>query len=529
MQGELEGNPVYFNRTMKNLQALALCVAALFGTGLAGATIDFDAAGDDFLMPEDPYEVGTLTFSREALGLGGRPDEQGFYIITSQDFDTIASLGKVAAYVAADSPVWVRYDASRNLKLRGSAPTLRLSQGGGDIDINPETGLGQPGFFLYKIPASNAITANTQLQLDLSNNLSLSDGRNGRLMVRIYRGSYINAIREQSKFELLRRQVTAAGTASSVGVEFQPGYAAIADVATGFAKFLPNPRLANDGDTAPLGVFGVSISHNALSHLDSAGQSISALDSNLLIGRSSTVSFSSAVGFAFADFSLAEGNDCTGTKTSLHYRGSQAYASLAVGVRTLCVTAREASDGVSASSIPEATYSAAVKFSDARGYHLLPGPVVQANFGRIRRNGTTVQLPFLSTYENYNDRIIIVNRANFPANYDLKFHTEEGIRAVPGAMASGTLAEKTTTVLRSRDVVTLNGGARTAATLSIALSQAQVDVVTQRVNLTDGSIDAILHPADGWTFSDTRPEPSEGEPGEGVPGEGEPDEGDEDY
>lgn len=492
MQGELEENSVYFNRTMKNLPAIALCVMAFLGAGLAGARINFDAAGDPlFLTP-----IGTLTFSKEALGLGGRPDEQGFYIITSPGFDTVASLGKIAAYVAANSPVWVRYDASGNLKLRGSAPALRLSQGGDNLDINPEKTWLEPDFFLYKIPANDRIAANMQLQLNLSNNLSLSNGNNGLLMVRIYRGNYLNAIRERSNFELLRRQVKAAGTASSIGVEFTSGATAIADAATEFSKFL------NDMDTVPLGAFEVNVFPDARLHLDTTGQFITAHDLNLLIGRSSTVSFSSAAGFAFADFTLAEENDCSGAKTSLHYRGSQAtkagpaYASLAIGERTLCVTAREASDSISASRIPEATYLATVEFSDAREYHLLPGSAVHANFGRIKRNGTTVQL-LLNTHENYNDRIIIVNRANIPANYDLTFHAAEGVRAIPGAMASGTLAEKTTTLLRARDVVTLNGGTLTAATLSIVLSPDKVDVMTQRVNLIDSSIDAIHYPSDG--------------------------------
>lgn len=491
MQGELEESPVYFNQTMKNLPATALCVTALLGTSLAGATINFDAE-DDLLSPN---AIGTLTFSKEALGLGGRPDEQGFHIVTSPGFDTIASLGEVAAHEAANSPVWVRYDASGNLKFRGSAPALTLSQGGDLFDINPETGLGSD-FFLYKIPANNRIAANLQLQLNLSNNLSLSNGNNGLLMVRIYRGNYLNAIRERRNFELLRRQVTAARTASSIAVKFSPG-AAIADAATGFAKFL------NDKDTVSLGSYEVNIFPDARFHLDTTGQSITAHDLNLLIGRSSTVSFSGVAGFAFADFTLAEGKDCPGAKTSLHYRGSQAtkagpaYASLAIGERTLCVTARAASDSVSVSRIPEATYSATVKFSDAREYHLLPGSTVYTNFGRIMRNGTTVQLPLLSTYENYNDRIIIVNRANHPANYDLTFHTARDVRAIPRAMASGTLAAKTTTYLRARDVVKLNGGTLTAATLSLVLTPDKVDVMTQRVNLIDGSIDAIHYPTDG--------------------------------
>ena len=481
---------MFCNRAIKVFLVTALYAAASLGASLVSARIDFDATGN---------AVGTATFSREALGLGGRPDEQGFYTIRSSavsTLDTKVSLGKLATHVVSNRPIYMRYDASGNLKLRGTAPALTVSVGGMNVgSINPESGLGSD-FFLYRLP-SDDVPSDLLLFLDFSNSLKLSDGRNGRLMVRIYEGSVFNAIQERERFELKRRQVTAVRTADSIGVEFEPGNIATADDATSFARFL------NGQDTVALGSFAVGLVRNADQLLDSAGRPITSMpDPNVLIGRSSTVSFSGAAGFAFADFTLAERRDCAGAKTSLHYRGSQAtkagpaYAALAIGEKTLCVTAREAREDVQASSIPEATYSARVAFSDARAWHLLPGPAFQANFGRIKRNRTNVtnvQLPLLTTHENYNDRIIIVNRSNLLANYDLTFHPEKGARAIRRAKASGTLDGKTTTVFRARDAVTLDGGFRTAASLSIGLSRDQVEVMTQRVNLSDGSTDSMHH------------------------------------
>ena len=43
------------------------------------------------------------------------------------------------------------------------------------------------------------------------------------------------------------------------------------------------------------------------------------------------------------------------------------------------------------------------------------------SLGRIERDGTTVQLPYLTTYGPYNQRIVIVNRGG-EASYDLSLH-----------------------------------------------------------------------------------------------------------
>ena len=78
--------------------------------------------------------------------------------------------------------------------------------------------------------------------------------------------------------------------------------------------------------------------------------------------------------------------------------------------------------------------------------------------GRIKRDGTTVHIPYLTTYEGYNHRITLSNRSGTAADYSFSFRPEGTVTAVPGMYARGTLAARETKVLRAVDVVTLEGG-----------------------------------------------------------------------
>ena len=57
--------------------------------------------------------------------------------------------------------------------------------------------------------------------------------------------------------------------------------------------------------------------------------------------------------------------------------------------------------------------------------------------------------------------------------------------------ATGTLDGESTMVLKARDVVTLEGGTRTAATFVAASQSSEIDVATVMVNLTNGSTDTV--------------------------------------
>ena len=84
--------------------------------------------------------------------------------------------------------------------------------------------------------------------------------------------------------------------------------------------------------------------------------------------------------------------------------------------------------------------------------------------GSITRDGTTVHIPYLTTWADYNQRIVVSNRGANEADYWITFRPEEGVMATPGMYAMGTLDGNSTIVLRAMDVVTLEGRTRTAAT-----------------------------------------------------------------
>ena len=112
--------------------------------------------------------------------------------------------------------------------------------------------------------------------------------------------------------------------------------------------------------------------------------------------------------------------------------------------------------------------------------------------GRIERDGTTVHIPYLTTWADYNQRIVISNRGANEADYWITFRPEEGVTATPNDMyAMGTLDGNSTMVLRAMDVVTLEGRTRTAATFVAEAQSSQIDVATVIVNMMTGSTDTV--------------------------------------
>ena len=114
--------------------------------------------------------------------------------------------------------------------------------------------------------------------------------------------------------------------------------------------------------------------------------------------------------------------------------------------------------------------------------------------GRILRDGVTVRLPFLTTYNKYNQRLVIVNRGG-EADYSISFTPEVGVMADPGSDAEGTLPAMATKVINLDDgnLVTLSGRTRTAGTLIIESQDSMIDVATTLVNKETGTTDTVVH------------------------------------
>ena len=138
-------------------------------------------------------------------------------------------------------------------------------------------------------------------------------------------------------------------------------------------------------------------------------------------------------------------------------------------------------------------YMAMTTYSDDGMHPPMDGSI---ELGRIIRDGTMVELPYLTTDDRYNQRIIIVNRSNEMVHYYMDFTSEDGIEAERGTDGIGNLAADSTTVLhlRRHDVVRITGGPpnRAAGTLTLEAEEEDISVATNQTNAMDGGTDTVI-------------------------------------
>lgn len=112
--------------------------------------------------------------------------------------------------------------------------------------------------------------------------------------------------------------------------------------------------------------------------------------------------------------------------------------------------------------------------------------------GTIKHDGTVVQIPFVTSYDGYTQRIVIVNRNKVDVAYSLAFHVEgDGMIDGDNPHEGMAMADQAT-VLKVADLVTLTDPTRAAATLTVAAKDGTVDVATTMVNKMDQSTDTVV-------------------------------------
>ena len=130
--------------------------------------------------------------------------------------------------------------------------------------------------------------------------------------------------------------------------------------------------------------------------------------------------------------------------------------------------------------------------------------------GTIVRDGTIVRIAYLTTASSfgaarewqgggmggYNQRLVMVNHGGTDARYELgQFASEEGVTAMATDMATGTLEANSTLVLPVRDLITIEGGARTSGKVTLVAQENNVSVATVQVTLPEGQTDTVnYHP-----------------------------------
>ena len=106
----------------------------------------------------------------------------------------------------------------------------------------------------------------------------------------------------------------------------------------------------------------------------------------------------------------------------------------------LCI---EVPTGEMAMAIPETEpYTVTTKYTAGKTDAKFPPSGGEYSLGQITRDGTTVHIPFLTTWPDYNQRIVISNRGANPAPYWITFRPEASVMAAPGMYAMGTLAPR---------------------------------------------------------------------------------------
>ena len=68
--------------------------------------------------------------------------------------------------------------------------------------------------------------------------------------------------------------------------------------------------------------------------------------------------------------------------------------------------------------------------------------------GSITRDGTTVHIPYLTTFADYNQRIVVSNRGANEADYWITFRPEDGVMATPGSSSCATRCPLSATIGR---------------------------------------------------------------------------------
>ena len=530
----------------KVAMATALWVMALLGASLVNAQISFDDA-----------DAGTVMYSLEGLASNASLSVgDGFYAVsaTGSTLQATKKLDRLTAFrlddgTGNDNDVFVRLEGTGGLKLLADIGLRVLNNAGAGNNCFTVVNMhalseADDGFFIYQIDPDDSnvfsggaectmfpdITKDINLQINLGNNTvggisngapdpAITGGETTNATTAVMAGPGMlkisaydtgpNAFRGGSAGMLLTDTVMATNTASSLMVTIDDGTAATSDVETGFTKFV-----GSNTDMATLGSVTVAANTAAAMHLLPNGE-IAANSVGLLIGSTSMVQIASDRGFGFATFMLgstalspvvaeggmlAMGATCSDPNPD---DGSNAMenvctVALSSGASTLTAMTITPKEGEDAAMIPESNFTATVMFSDSNAVMdgNLPSDVGPDAIGMIRQNGSTYQLPMVTTFEGYNNRIIIVNRSGRAARYSMTFTTEDGVTATAGSAASGMVGANQAMLLRTSEVVNLDGGNRAAITLSVVGSPSNIDVLTQIVNLNDKSTDTVRYDAD---------------------------------
>ena len=183
-----------------------------------------------------------------------------------------------------------------------------------------------------------------------------------------------------------------------------------------------------------------------------------------------------------------------------------ATSAVVLGEWYLCATVPATNTDV----LEEGDYLLTATLTSRRDRPFPPQGVEEAHVGAVWRDGTTVNVPRLTTAAAYDQELVIVNRHRRQVDYVLVVQPDKGGVAIPSVIP-GKLDRFGPTRLDVSEIITLRGTDAASALLAVVSFPNMIDVSTTYVNAADGATDTIVLHRGHQDFGDTPP-PSNVEP-----------------
>ena len=443
---------------MLNKKLLAASIAATLSTS-AFAAINLDS--------KDGYDV--VKYAQEE--------------ITGTEFDandagTVLDVtSKVGFAVSSGQKRYVRVDLT-NATFQAEPGLVLSVANAGTPDTDLLAGGGADSTFaIFEISSSDSIAQSDTVTLDMSA-LEVSSSSDASITFRLYEELTPASNEGDALYTNADNTIITTATAYAKSV-VMAGSSPEATVASNFENFGGDPAVT----AASLGSlnFAGALATDVLDPSDSTP--ISAAD---IFDANYTATLNGDV--SFGDFYLSTASDCSANSVELNEAEDDMSAATAAdaiprsaGVHYVCVSV--ANDDTDEVVVNKGEYSLELVGSG--------DDVITGDLAEIAYDTVSVEVPYITTFSDYRQRIYLVNRSNKDVFYTTTFRTEGVAVATPGSAAEGTIPAGEMIAVKAEDMVSLRGRTRTAATIELEALAGTVDVTTQTVNLSNGTTDTV--------------------------------------
>ncbi len=379
--------------------------------------------------PRTATSNAPITFAAEALEGGG-----GVHTINHSTLPTgTTALGAVAGVINRSNDIYVRADVGGVLRLKGAPANSRVTIAGVGIGNQNQTSAGVGGrtrdqHLIHVVASRGASLASTDVfSLNLAFVAAVSDIGEGTPRVRIH--DDIRDAVAATGDPLLDKSAVLVSVVRSVSVKALKA-SQTATVESGFTQFAPGGSRVSAEDTFSIAQYKVAVAclldpnGSTLNNCTPGSTTPRLSDVNVNVSSShgdggSTVVISGDGGFAFAKtiaqfpgaaLDTANPNHCGGTglaadgavtfrqKDGEDDKAGPVTGLLARGLVNLCVTV----DEKSTERIAAGQYLADFNFVTLDSNKPFPPMSVEdLVVGEIERDGTSVDIPFLTSHDGY--------------------------------------------------------------------------------------------------------------------------------